>query len=237
VIELAQKAKSLEKLKGKEEMCFAVSANDPSALLAHLNDLFRSLHLTLTPLNDPFHLRVEATNTWRDSLSASASHSSLPVPQRGDKSEPSPDDIKETQRLGDLQVYLSQYEQVVTALVDDPSNTELLELKCSLEELVSLAQQVYSDLESPPRPASAPLTCPSEGIMPHAQDEQATEEMNVSSVPPRTFQFKVQVMQTQHPHYMVQFSWVSGASHSKTAFHELFDWLKCATTAKFACPK
>jgi hypothetical protein len=162
------------------------------------------------------------------------------VPQRGDKSEPSLDDIKETQRLGDLQVYLSQYEQVVTALVDDPSNTELLELKGSLEELVSLAEQVYGDLDSPPLPASAPLTCigPPEGIMPrHAQDEQATAEMNVSSVPPRTFQFKVQVMQTQHPHYMVQFSWVSGASQSKTAFHELFDWLKCATTAKFACPK
>jgi hypothetical protein len=239
-----QKAKALEKLRGKDEVCFAVSANDPSALLAHVNELFRDLGLALTFCDDPFRLHAEATQyTWRrrrrEEKQQQLTEQAQPAntapgeePERDKASALAREETAEALRLAELQVYLDQYEQVTRALEDDPSNAELLEARSHLEEFVSLTHQLWhaTSLETT---ATTDVPLPRPVLAPAAPDgDRATDNQTTSQLDP-AFQFRVQVMQTQGPVYMLQFSWVSGASKSKMAFHELFDYLKHAITTKF----
>ncbi|ELR22561.1 uncharacterized protein ACA1_142640 [Acanthamoeba castellanii str. Neff] len=247
------KAKALEKLRGKDEVCFAVSANDPSALLAHVNELFRDLGLALVFCDDPFRLRAEATQyTWRrrrreeKKLTEQAQPANTaPLAHReGGGEEPErykasaltrEEETAEALRLAELQVYLGQYEQVTRALEDDPGNAELLEARSHLEEFVSLTHQLWhaTSLETTTVASTTDVPLPRPPPVLAAPDGDRATDFQTTTKPDPAFQFQVQVMQTQGPVYMLQFSWVSGASKSKMAFHELFDYLKHAITTKF----
>lgn len=244
-LESRVKAKTLGRLKGKDEMCFSVVTTNPSDLLNYINDLFRSLEITLSPSEDAFRINGEATvNTWRDrplpnesQQGYSSSSDSLPE----EKPQVETPNEEEAQNLNQMQTYLTQYDQVKAALVNDPENSDLLEVKESLDELISLAHQLYNQHEPEvvvPPGIKAMETEAKKPAQLEARGPEVEQPPALTGVvqPRARFQFCVRAMQSQGSMYMIEFSWNGGEAGTKMSFYELFDFFKRSLHTKFLTP-